>query len=77
MLRKTQLLQCFMSADVFLLAETALRGEIHEIPEYLFFERWHDKGSVLADPRSRAVLSGSIREAEAAFGRIFRGGDGS
>lgn len=49
-LRKTQLLQPFVSADVFLLAEIALRGEIHEVPEYLFFERWHDKGSVLANP---------------------------
>jgi glycosyltransferase involved in cell wall biosynthesis len=48
-LRRTKMIQPFASADVFLLLETALRGEIHEIPEYLFFERWHDQGSVLSN----------------------------
>lgn len=56
-LRQTRMLQRFMSADVFLLLEMTLRGEIHEIPECLFFERFHAKGSVLANPtfESRAL----------------------
>jgi glycosyltransferase involved in cell wall biosynthesis len=56
-LRQTKMLQNFMSADVFLLLEMVLRGEVHEIPEYLFFERWHADGSVRANPtfESRAL----------------------
>lgn len=56
-LRQTKKLQPFMSADVFLLLEMTLRGEVHEIPEYLFFERWHVSGSVLSNPtfESRAL----------------------
>lgn len=56
-LRETQGLQPFASADVFLLLETALRGEVHEIPEYLFYERYHAAGSVMGNPsyESRAM----------------------
>lgn len=56
-LDRTQYIQPFMSSDVFLLLEMTLRGEIHEIPEYLFFERWHPGGSVLSNPtfESRAT----------------------
>jgi glycosyltransferase involved in cell wall biosynthesis len=56
-LRQTKMIQPFMSSDVFLLLEIALRGEVHEVPEVLFFERWHAKGSVLSNPtyESRAM----------------------
>jgi glycosyltransferase involved in cell wall biosynthesis len=50
MLAKTPVLGNFISADMVLLAETALHGEIHEVPEFLFFERWHAGTSVNANP---------------------------
>jgi len=49
-LRATPVLGRFASADVVLLAEVALRGQIHEVPEVLFFERWHAGTSVNANP---------------------------
>ena len=49
-LRETNLLGAYISADMILLGEIALRGRIVEIPEYLFFERYHAGGSVLSNP---------------------------
>lgn len=49
-LRTTALLGAYIAADMILLGEMALRGRIVEIPEYLFFERYHDEGSVLSNP---------------------------
>jgi glycosyltransferase involved in cell wall biosynthesis len=49
-LRQTALLGAYMGADMILLGEMALRGRIVEIPEYLFFERYHAEGSVLSNP---------------------------
>jgi glycosyltransferase involved in cell wall biosynthesis len=49
-LRATPVLGRFAAADVVLLAEVALRGQIHEVPEVLFFERWHAGTSVNANP---------------------------
>jgi glycosyltransferase involved in cell wall biosynthesis len=40
----------FISHDMVLLGEIALRGEIHEVPEVLFFERVHAGTSVAANP---------------------------
>jgi glycosyltransferase involved in cell wall biosynthesis len=40
----------FISADMVLLGEIALRGQIHEVPEFLFFERVHAETSVAANP---------------------------
>jgi len=39
--RKTPLHGSYIGADRNLLAEIGLMGQIHEIPEYLFFERYH------------------------------------
>ncbi|HEY0798915.1 MAG TPA: glycosyltransferase, partial [Candidatus Baltobacteraceae bacterium] len=50
MLEQTPLLGNFISADMVLLADAALHGEIHEVPEFLFFERWHAGSSVNANP---------------------------
>jgi glycosyltransferase involved in cell wall biosynthesis len=49
-LRETNLLGAYIAADMILLAEMALRGRIVEVPEYLFFERYHAEGSVLSNP---------------------------
>lgn len=49
-LRQTALLGAYIAADMILLGEMALRGRIVEVPEYLFFERYHAEGSVLANP---------------------------
>jgi anaerobic selenocysteine-containing dehydrogenase len=50
MLAQTPVLGNFISADMILLSETALHGEIREVPEFLFFERWHAGTSVNANP---------------------------
>lgn len=44
----TRLLQAFDVADVVLLAEVALRGELWELPEFLFMRREHAGRSVRA-----------------------------
>jgi glycosyltransferase involved in cell wall biosynthesis len=49
-LRETALLGAYIGADMILLGEMSLRGRIVEIPEYLFFERYHAEGSVLSNP---------------------------
>lgn len=49
-LRATPVLRTVIAADMLLLADVALRGRIAEIPEVLFFERWHDGTSVNANP---------------------------
>jgi glycosyltransferase involved in cell wall biosynthesis len=41
-LLKTRLLGNYHSSDLVLLTEIALRGQIWEIPEPLFFRRWHE-----------------------------------
>lgn len=42
-LQSTRLLGDFLSADVVLLLELALRGRFIEVPERLFFRRWEDR----------------------------------
>jgi hypothetical protein len=49
-LRETALLGAYIAADMVLLGEMSLRGRIVEVPEYLFFERYHAGGSVLSNP---------------------------
>ncbi|MGF1491281.1 MAG: glycosyltransferase family 2 protein [Microcoleaceae cyanobacterium] len=51
-LRKTPLIGDFAWADLALLGELMLWGEFYEIPEYLFFFRWHENTS-----RAEAKLS--------------------
>jgi len=47
-LARTGLIGSYISSDVVLLGEMALRGRIHEVPEYLFRRRVHEKMSNLA-----------------------------
>ncbi|HVB34903.1 MAG TPA: glycosyltransferase family 2 protein [Patescibacteria group bacterium] len=44
-LRKTPLIAPYVASDQNLLAELALYGEFHEVPEVLFFHRWHSKST--------------------------------
>jgi glycosyltransferase involved in cell wall biosynthesis len=74
-LQRTRLLGSFPSADYVLLAELALLGEIHELPEYLFFRREHPGMSRRANATAAEVAewfepgSGSDRTHE--FSRLF------
>ncbi len=49
-LRQTRLLGAYPSADYVLLAELALLGEFHEVPERLFLRRIHDEMSRATHP---------------------------
>jgi len=48
-LKATPVLRTVIGADMLLLGDIALRGRIAEIPEVLFFERWHAGTSVNAN----------------------------
>ena len=49
-LRRTRVHGSFPSADYVLLAELALAGEFRQLPEPLFFRRFHPERSVQANP---------------------------
>lgn len=49
-LRKTRLFGTYLSADYVLLAELVLLGEFREVPEFLFFRRFHKDMSREANP---------------------------
>ncbi|MGE3619308.1 MAG: glycosyltransferase family 2 protein [Acidimicrobiia bacterium] len=53
-LRSTRGIGSFVSADVALLAELALRGQFHQVPDRLFHRRYHEKRSIAANPSFRA-----------------------
>jgi hypothetical protein len=55
MLERTHLLGAFPSADFVMLAELALQGEIHQLPESLFFRRRHSGMSRQANPTPKDV----------------------
>jgi glycosyltransferase involved in cell wall biosynthesis len=55
LLERTHLLGAFPSADFVLLAELALQGEIHQLPESLFFRRNHPEMSRRANPTPKDV----------------------
>jgi glycosyltransferase involved in cell wall biosynthesis len=44
-LRKTSLIGNYPGSDIVLFAELALHGQFFEIPEYLFFRRFHSQAS--------------------------------
>jgi glycosyltransferase involved in cell wall biosynthesis len=48
----TPLIGSYISSDVILLGELALRGEFYEVPEHLFFRRDHPQTSMRANPHS-------------------------
>jgi len=56
-LRRTPLLGSFVGSDRNLLAELALHGPFHEIPEYLFYRRDHPNTSTRQFPLASARLA--------------------
>jgi glycosyltransferase involved in cell wall biosynthesis len=66
-LARTRLIGNFLSSDQILIGETALNGKIREIPDGLFFFRWHPKNSMCGyscaermlwfDPMNKSKLS--------------------
>jgi glycosyltransferase involved in cell wall biosynthesis len=48
-LKRTRLIANYAGSDAVLLAELALRGEFHEVPECLFYRRVHPQKSTLAN----------------------------
>lgn len=57
LLRRTPLLGAFVGSDRNLLAELALYGPFHEIPEFLFFRRDHPGTSTRRYPEASARLA--------------------
>lgn len=56
-LRRTPLLGAFVGSDRNLLAELALHGPFHEIPEFLFYRRDHPNTSTRQFPHASARLA--------------------
>jgi glycosyltransferase involved in cell wall biosynthesis len=54
MLKRTSGIGAFVLADVALLAELALAGEFHQVPEPLFLRRYHEGRSLMANASFRA-----------------------
>ena len=48
-LKTTSLIGSYVASDRILLGQLALRGQIYEIPEYLFFRRIHPQSSLSAN----------------------------
>jgi glycosyltransferase involved in cell wall biosynthesis len=57
MLSKTMLLGSYHSADKVLLAQMVLLGKFVEVPEYLFYRRYHALGSVRVNTTARAYAA--------------------
>jgi glycosyltransferase involved in cell wall biosynthesis len=53
-LRQTRGIGAFVLADVAVLAELAMRGRFHQVPERLFLRRYHDQRSIAANPSFEA-----------------------
>lgn len=56
-LRKTPLIASYVGSDQNLLAELALRGRFHEVPQVLFLHRWHARSTcqLWPNPADRRV----------------------
>lgn len=53
-LKTTALIGSYVGSDEILLWQLALRGQFYEVPEYLFFRRYHPRSSVRANPDYRS-----------------------
>ncbi len=49
-LRKTGLIGSYTGSDKILLAELALKGPFHQLPDALFYRRYHSRGSLSLHP---------------------------
>jgi glycosyltransferase involved in cell wall biosynthesis len=52
-LRRTPQMRAYANAEKVLLAELALLGTFHEVPEALFFSRWHGDRMTNGDPAQK------------------------
>jgi glycosyltransferase involved in cell wall biosynthesis len=68
-LRKTRLIGSYCASDQNLLADLALRGKFHEVPEVLLFVRVHRQGScrLYGDRRLRTVWFDTSAEGKLIF----------
>ena len=73
-LRDTAMIGLFDSSDVSLLAELALRGRFHEVPERLFLRRRHMGASRKANTDARSVAAWFGDSAKAGRSRSLLGG---
>lgn len=53
-LRRTRGIGSFPLADIAVLAELAMAGEFHQVPDRLFLRRYHDRRSIAANPSFKA-----------------------
>ena len=63
-LRKTGMIGCYPHADGVFIAELALHGEFHEVPEFLFHRRFHPNTSMTANRTNRELCNwygGAVR----------------
>lgn len=56
-LRRTRGIGSFVLADVAVLAELAVVGRFHQVPDDLFLRRYHDQRSAIANPEFNAHLA--------------------
>jgi len=61
-IKKTRLHGSYFAADVVLLAELALMGEFHELPERLLYRRRHPEGSGNLDPWEMAEFEDPVNK---------------
>jgi hypothetical protein len=55
-IRRTRLLGSYLAADIVFLAELSLYGTFWEVPEFLFYRRFHPAASSSMDPVQRRVF---------------------
>jgi glycosyltransferase involved in cell wall biosynthesis len=55
-LARTKLIGNFLTSDRILLGEIALHGKIHEVPEDLFYFRWHPHNSMCGYSAAERIL---------------------
>jgi len=53
-LKTTSLIGSYVGSDEILLWQLVLRGQFYEVPEYLFYRRYHPRSSVRANPDYRS-----------------------
>ncbi|MFH0341951.1 MAG: glycosyltransferase family 2 protein [Chromatiales bacterium] len=61
-IKKTQLHGSYFAAELVLLAELALMGEFHELPERLLYRRRHPEGSGNLDPWERSAFEDPVNK---------------
>lgn len=66
-LRQTPLMGTYPSSDRVLIAHLALLGRIHEVPEYLFFFRFHDQPSMRLVPHLYAQWLDPLKQRKVQF----------